>query len=341
VPEGSETGSTASDVLFARAIAEAWIAVRVPSQFEPQLADGARETDLGWVFVWDSRRRLEERDPRYSILGASPLLVTPAGQIIQLRTGCSINEAIEELRGARWTWGAEHPLRANLLASHAGIVQALRHALRHAPNENRLLVLGAVQGQLRAAYRATIPVVPIARCPHTGEVARHSLDTYGLDGLWWHADDACRPSETPPPTFFALTGALRLAGEPEYTAFPVRPGPGVPYVLPRLLELEGMRAVVSSVPVGRHTGYPVVYFADPAPEGVHPPTTWGLAAETDVHEEHDFDLAPWIERGKLLWIAPGDDELALHDDLAGCPFLDLEGTRQSQLISEGRVSVAS
>ena len=41
----------------------------------------------------------------------------------------------------------------------------------------------AAEWSLRTAYRDSIPLVPISRCPITGEEVRHSLDVYGLDGL--------------------------------------------------------------------------------------------------------------------------------------------------------------
>jgi hypothetical protein len=52
--------------------------------------------------------------------------------------------------------------------------------------------------------------------------------------------------------------------------------------------------------------------------------------------DYDFDLLPWINGGKLLWIAPDDDSLAIKSDPA-CPYLNLSGNRFCQVVSEGQV----
>ncbi len=39
----------------------------------------------------------------------------------------------------------------------------------------------------REQYRASVPVLPLSRCPYSNQVVYHSIDTYGLDGLWWNS----------------------------------------------------------------------------------------------------------------------------------------------------------
>ena len=129
------------------------------------------------------------------------------------------------------------------------------------------------------------------------------------------------------------------------------PGPGVPYVLPRLLADDGVRAVVSTVRVGAHTGYVIAYFAKTAPSGVRSANDWGAPdhrlrradgsvgwdATFDDPASFDFALEPWVERGRVHWIAPGDPDLTLRSGLVGCPYLSLPGTRSWQRIQEGEV----
>lgn len=200
-----------------------------------------------------------------------------------------------------------------------------------------------VEGVVRE-YLELLPRPAVARCPVTGEVVRHSLDTVGLDGPWWEHDALVRPVEERPATFVVLTGAVRVTGDPPEVPFPVVPGPGAPYVLPEVLRADGVVAVVSQLAVGPYDAWPITYFADPIPEGLRVPNTWGADMvwwETDSGEmawhasaeeswEHDFDLAPWIRAGKLRWIAPGDKDLALRDDPEGCPFLAVDGPRAIQ-----------
>src|SRR5262249_49477666 len=152
-----------------------------------------------------------------------------------------------------------------------------------------------------------------------------------------------RPLEDIPPTFFTLQGALHISLPVEATPFLCSPGPGVPYVIPRLLNTEGMRAVLSSFAVGKHTAYLISYFGKPLPRIRRINTwarqgfefcdatgdyKWGEGIESPA--TFDYDLAPWIECGKLAWIAPGDETLTIRSTAQDCPYLRLEGTRALQ-----------
>jgi hypothetical protein len=109
---------------------------------------------------------------------------------------------------------------------------------------------------------------------------------------------------------------------------------------------DDVKAVVSHVRIGAHDGYPVVYFADPAPPKLLRFNDWGANTFTyesadmadawdsvdEDAEEIDFDLARWIESGDLSWIAPGDTGLRLQGKVAGCPFVGLEGSREWTII---------
>ena len=61
-------------------------------------------------------------------------------------------------------------------------------------------------------------------------------------------------------------------------------------------------------------------------------------AEDHSKDPWDFELAPWMESGKLLWIEPGDVSLALRRGLPS-PYVDLPGVREEQIIAGGRVSL--
>lgn len=195
---------------------------------------------------------------------------------------------------------------------------------------------------LRREYEDNLPLVALSRCPFTKQVLRHSLDVDGFDGLWWrYAMPVRAVVEQLPPTFFALTGAVRLTGPVDPAPrFLVRLGPEVPFVVPRILLHDDVRAVVAHVQVGGHDTYPVVYFAQPVPVLLERFNTWGtdhypyeredLADGWHAIEEDrdpiDTDLARWIESGDLLWIAPGDAGMTLRSTTAGCPYLGLTGS---------------
>ena len=203
----------------------------------------------------------------------------------------------------------------------------------------RCLALTQRIGHLREEYRARVPLLRVSRCPFSGAVIRHSVDTLGLDGLWWNHADPVRPEESLPPTFFALTGAVQLWDPVGASPFLCNPGPDAPYVLPRLLANTNLRAVVSSCAVGHHRAFAIVYTADPVPTDMARVNTWGAGHYT-FHdrdgrlcrtswepsiEDADFDLAPWIRSGRLLWIAPDDATLQLRSVVSGCPYLSVGG----------------
>jgi len=205
--------------------------------------------------------------------------------------------------------------------------------------------------QMRDSYAQRLPSWPLARCPFSGQVLQQSIDIYGLDGLWWNYDAPVRPWEDLPATYLALDGAVSL-GQPIAPApFLCKPGAGVPGVLPRLLNTAGIKAVISTVPIGPHQGYPIAYFGVDVPAGLERVNTWGTGQYrfVDQHNmlrwgesmislsDYDFDLGPWIERGQLLWIPPGDPTATLHSGTEGCPYLGLDGCRALQRIERGRV----
>jgi hypothetical protein len=199
---------------------------------------------------------------------------------------------------------------------------------------------------LEEAYLESVPRLALARCPFTGAELIHSLETRGLDGLWWRYDNPVRPLEEPLPTLFALTGAVKLAREVERFPFLCKPGPEVPFVVPRLLQAQSMRAVVSQVEIGSHQGFAIAYFADPIAEALtrfndwgtdHYETVDGWSSMIEDVERLDFDVGSWISTGKVAWIAPGDRELRLRDEIDGCPYLGLDGRRSFVRVQGGDV----
>jgi len=205
-----------------------------------------------------------------------------------------------------------------------------------------------------AEYVDAVPIVSLSRSPLTGEVFETSLDIDGLDGLWWAYDYDYRPYVEPPRGLFAWTGALKIDGPLPDWSLKAMVGPEVPFVLPRILDHPALTAVVSSVLVGEHVGFPIVYFADPVPPDLERVDDWGhrsymyarpdgspaSAHSTQDDAEKDFDLRLWLDAGRLLWIAPGDLSLELHRGADGCPFLDLPGERRRRYIQEGETWLA-
>ncbi|MCW5966701.1 MAG: hypothetical protein KIT83_21865 [Bryobacterales bacterium] len=204
---------------------------------------------------------------------------------------------------------------------------------------------------LLEAYMDGLPRMELSRCPYTHFELRHTLDPYGLDGLWWDSWSPARPRNERPYFCHAITGAVTLGTPVEVFAHTAMPGPAVPYVIPALLADARVTAVVSSFPCGRHRAYCVAYFSPEECDGLPWPNDWGTNRRwseggttsggwyeaLDMEEVRDFELGPYIERGKLFWIAPDDPQLALRRGLPGCPYLHLPGERRVQYVSQGQV----
>lgn len=211
----------------------------------------------------------------------------------------------------------------------------------------------AKQDRLLDRYGNTLPAVPVSRCPECGELLSYVLDSFGLDGPWWHTGKLAEYRLPNEPHFRVLLGGVDFhSREPTEAAVhrTVRPGPGAPFVVPRMLDIEGMRAVLStlSLPHG-DTAYLVAYFSPKPLHGalLHQPWAridyevldedgenqgWGVS-----NDLWDFDLKPWIARGKLSWIEPDDPTFTLRSD-GNCPYLKLPGTRAPQSIDRGKLS---
>ncbi len=205
---------------------------------------------------------------------------------------------------------------------------------------------------LSQQYADGLPKVVISRCPFSANPVVHSLDPFGIDGLWWDYEAPQRPIESLPETFHALTGALALAEPVEMTRFAVKPGPGIPFVIPDLLRDPSVVAVISSIRIGPHTGYLVCYFSS-SPESVEfLPNSWGAAFRLEGRGlpgrgwssreiqlyEMDFDLEPWIRSEKLGWIAPRDPAARIHTSVDDCPYHGMKGTQLPQTVLGGKVT---
>lgn len=202
----------------------------------------------------------------------------------------------------------------------------------------------------RRVYEVSLSDSLLARCPFSGELFQHTFDGLGLDGFWWNFEAPSRPYRELLPTYFALAGAVALAEEVEKAPFLCKPGPGVPYVLPALLEHTDIEAVIRELPVGRHRAFAITYFARSFPIGLAVPNEWGTnrayiatgeslgwTSLIENPDDFDFNLRPWIESGKLHWVARDDPGVQLLSEVECCPYLDLPGERRIQRVENGKV----
>lgn len=205
---------------------------------------------------------------------------------------------------------------------------------------------------LEAEYFRQLPRLPLSRCPLCDKALYRSFDPFGIDGLWWRSDS--QPEEPQPcPHFCVVLGAVDISASASAPDFDVYPGPGIPFLLPRLLEHEGMVAVVSALALADGaTAYPIAYFAPRRPPvqaltaawartnfvyttqlGVHGYRCWSETPTGAGAEAWDYDLERWLSQGKLRWCMSGAHEPRLvADSTLPCPFVGLPGPRHAQLV---------
>ena len=210
----------------------------------------------------------------------------------------------------------------------------------------------ARQDTLLAEYGQRLPRVRVSRCPYCGEMLEFPFDAFGLDGMWWAREGIVETPVPNDPHFKVLLGAVEFHGREPAEARPnghVLPGPAVPFVVPRLLELPRMIVVISTLELPHgDTAFLMAYFSDAplAPVDLHQP--WGRETFTFPDEggelrwsaatdRWDFDLQPWVEKGRVMWVHPGDPSFTLQNTGA-CPYVGLEGRRQPQVIEVGQLS---
>jgi len=217
--------------------------------------------------------------------------------------------------------------------------------------ESRAYVDSAAYRQARAAYAEMVavedeyfrrlPRVVMAICPFCAQPLHRTFDPFGLDGFWWRSD--AQPDEPAPCLHFCVVlGALHLTGPVPPRDFDVHPGPGVPFVVSRLLKHPEMTAVVSQLPAEGGVAYAIAYFAPRRPPVQALAASWArtnhvYTTQLGVHgwrtggEEMDFDLGRWLASHRLRWCTPGTNQLGEGP----CPYLDLPGERTPQVIPGG------
>ncbi len=211
--------------------------------------------------------------------------------------------------------------------------------------------LGGQTRELLSQYFAQLPRYVFSRCPSCNVLLEQVFDPWGLDGFWWQEASSGRcPKPSACEHFRFLTGALNLNGKPPLGGeAESHPGPEVPYVIPKVLELPTMVAVISSLRLTNgYAAYPIAYFSLEKPPTAALANPWtktscyftapnGKRGFTYMTDPWDFELLPWVAKGKVKWIEPGDPKNILKSGPdERCPYADSKGLRQQQVIMNGQ-----
>ncbi len=206
-----------------------------------------------------------------------------------------------------------------------------------------------LQKKVEREYFKRLPLIAMSCCPYDNEPLMRTFDPFGLDGPWWETH--IMPGDPQPCAHFCvLRGALNYSGRrPSAGIKKVHPGPEVPYVIPRLLKIPGMIAVIGRLEMNNgYIAYPIAYFAKKRPPARDLAAEWrnttgtywykNEKGEGEWREETDpwdFNLRPWIERGKVGWCPPDSGNTFISTEPPEkCPYLDLPG-RKKPIIVEG------
>jgi len=200
-------------------------------------------------------------------------------------------------------------------------------------------------------YEKSLQRRPLSRCPHTGEVVTFVVDDKGMDGPFWDCNRPIRPTQTLPQSVFAYCGAIDCETPDPMISHEIKPGPGQPYLVPRFMQIDGMKAVISSLKIGDYDAFAVFYFHENPPYDAPRINYWGTnyhVAEwqkgcsytldiPDLAEDFDFDILPYLKNGSAYWIAANDRDLALRSTSYDYPFQNLAGRQFPVKCIDGKV----
>ena len=90
------------DAKRADEIAESWLAAHGEAIGE-ELAwsGGPSDHDIGWLYVWNSRRYVDTGDFMTALMGNAPIVVLrTTGEVHSLPTGIDIDDGLQQLRNS-------------------------------------------------------------------------------------------------------------------------------------------------------------------------------------------------------------------------------------------------
>lgn len=243
--------------------------------------------------------------------------------------------------------------RSEILAQAREISISLTGANAKEKSIEDLARLDEMEETLLEEYAENLPYFSISRCPFCNEVLEIAFDPYGLDGPWWWATcPVMLPAHQACEHFRVFLGAMDLAGrQPVEATEGVILGPGAPFVIDRLLEIESMKAVISQkTTTAGYIAYFISYFSEAPVDQMELHQEWRkesypiydedgtIVGAESKFDPWNFELRPWIEQGKLLWITPEDENLELHIDTP-TPYEGLKATHKRQIVSSGSVEL--
>jgi hypothetical protein len=221
-------------------------------------------------------------------------------------------------------------------------------------------------GEVRLNFIRRKPNVLISRCPFCRKSIWMKVGIFSLvDEFWYRLESDGREEvikESRCSHLFCVDGALNLNGhQPSEAKAPltvtnntIKMAAEVPFIKPRVLNLRTIVAVVHSFPVAdKYTAYPIVYFAKRQPpqeeyclawarqyySAHHKASGQGVVLTGKRTDAQDYELEKWVQRKKLFWLDPADDEHPLvRKPVEAFPYNNVPGRRNPYLMKDGQVT---
>jgi|JI9StandDraft_1071089.scaffolds.fasta_scaffold44707_2 hypothetical protein len=211
---------------------------------------------------------------------------------------------------------------------------------------------------------APSPDVLVAICPYCARKiwARIKHGVFTLNASFWvmeYDDGKTVTDDSKCEHLFVMDGALNLNNQPipeKISAFSfirhkIYMGAEVPFIKPRILDKEGVIAVIHSVSIAeKYIGFPVTYFSKNFISQSEFATGWAreeyvardqiVSSATFVgerREPQEYDLEKWIEQKKVLWLVEDKDDLLLNKETDLYPYHQIAGRRNPFLLQDGKV----
>ena len=215
--------------------------------------------------------------------------------------------------------------------------------------KDRIEELKNAREELRTQYYAGLPKVVFSVCPFCGEASKTKLDLWCTDGMWWQEDELVGSIDEFESCdhFYLLRGSIDLNDmEVKGGLYKSYIGPAVPYVVPKIMELHGFKAVISRINMGcGYTAYPIAYFSNVDPGHGRLMQTWrrrtygfkmsdGQTAFSIPEHVWDFDLEKWIDEERVGWIEGSSMDKVKFGKATECPYVNLDGAQKRQVINE-------
>ena len=209
------------------------------------------------------------------------------------------------------------------------------------------------------------PVVLVAICPFCDKKVYANLKSgvFSLDENFWllDYDDAKNAYyETICTHLFAIDGALHLQNNPppvelkgfKSMRFKITMASEVPFSKPRILNKEGVIAVIHSISIAeKYIGYSVSYFSPNKISQNEFCIGWARQEYVDHldgisnatfsgkrSDKHDYELLPWVKKEKLFWLEGNVDTIHLAKHEKNFPYSNIQGRKHPYAIENGKIT---